>query len=214
MKKITNLLAIKSLLLVLFLSITNTSAMSGTDVNSPKTVVEKSYSVAVKHLTSELQNTFDDKKVNFKLTNLRQDKLDQNNIQVEGEGLAVFTAKQENLPLHFSFSTDNNGVSVTNLNYEFLEADVAPAEISSNDAPDKVESTLMREIMKQIHNDYKTTQIVIAIDDFEKVDLQTNVYKGSGEVRVNGLIWKQIDFKVKLDGKNEKAKDVNYKIEK
>ncbi len=188
--------------------------MSNTDVNSPKTVVEKSYTVAVKHIKTELQNTFNDKSVDFKLTNLRQDKVDQKNIQVEGEGLAVFTVKQDNIPLHFSFSTDTNGVTVTNLDYEFLEADVAPTATNSNDTPDKVESTLVREIMKQIHNDYKTTEIVIAIDDFQKVDPQTNIYQGSGEVRVGGMIWKQIDFKIKLDDNNEKAKVVNYKIEK
>ena len=55
----------------------------------------------------------------------------------------------------------------------------------------------MREIMEKIHNDYKTTQIVIAIDDFQQIDQQNNVYKGSGEVRVGGMMWKQIDFKVK-----------------
>lgn len=214
MKKITNLLIIKSLLLVLFLSFTNIYAMGGTDVNTPKAVAAKSYSVAVKHLTTELQTAFNDKTVSFKLTNLRQDKVDQKVFQVEGEGLAVFKAQKENLPIHFSFSTDANGLKVSNLNYEFLEADVASADIKSNDEPDKVESTLIREIMKQIHNDYKTTEIVIAIDDFQKIDSQSNVYQGSGEVRVGGTIWKQIDFKVKLDEMNETAKDVDYKIEK
>jgi hypothetical protein len=214
MKKITNLLIIKSLLLVLFLSFTNASAMDETDVNTPKAVITKSYSVAVKHLTTELQTAFNDKTVSFKLTNLRQDKLNQKAFQVEGEGLAIFKSQKENLPLHFSFSTDANGLKVSNLNYEFLEADVASADVKSNDAPDKVESTLMREIMKQIHNDYKTTNIVIAIDDFQKIDSQNNVYEGSGEVRVGDMIWKQIDFKVKLDEKNENAKDVNYKSEK
>lgn len=213
MKKITNLLTIKFLLLILFISFTNASAMNNTNADTPKAVAEKSYSIAVKHLTNELQNTFNDKTVSFRLTNLRQDIDNRQAVQVEGEGLAVFDAKQENLPLHFSFSTDANGVTVSNLTYEFLAADVAADNVESNDAPDKVESALMREIMKQIHNDYKTTQIVITIDDFQKIDSQDNVYEGSGEIRLGGLVWKQIDFKVKLDDKNEKAKDVNYKIE-
>ncbi len=187
--------------------------MNNTDADTPKAVAEKSYSIAVKHLTNELQNTFNDKTVSFRLTNLRQDIVNRQAVQVEGEGLAVFDAKQENLPLHFSFSTDANGVTVSNLTYEFLAADVAADDVESNDAPDKVESALMREIMKQIHNDYKTTQIVITIDDFQKIDSQDNVYEGSGEIRLGGLVWKQIDFKVKLDDKNEKAKQVNYKIE-
>lgn len=112
MKKITNLLIIKSLLLILFISFTNASAMNNTDADTPKAVAEKSYSIAVKHLTNELQNTFNDKTVSFRLTNLRQDIDNRQAIQVEGEGLAVFEAKQENLPLHFSFSTDANGVTV------------------------------------------------------------------------------------------------------
>lgn len=214
MKKITNLLLIKSLLLILFVSFTNVSAWSGTNDTNPKAMAEKGYSVAVKRLTAELQHTFNDKTVSFKLTNLRNDKVNKEVIKVEGEGLAVFNTKTDNLPLHFSFSTDAKGQTVENLDYQFLEADVSVADSNTIDAPDKVESTLMREIMKQIHKDYKTTEIVIAIDDFQKVDPKRNVYQGSGEVRVGSMIWKQIEFNVKLDDKNEEAKDVDYKIEK
>lgn len=188
--------------------------MNGKNDTNPKVIAEKSYSVAVKRMTAELQNTFNDKTVSFKLTDLRNDKINKQTVRVEGEGFAVFTGRSENLPLHFSFSTDAKGQKVSDLNYEFLAADAVSPDLTLDDAPDKVESSLMQGIMKQIHKDYKTTEIVIAIDDFQQVDSQNNVYQGSGEVRVGGMIWKQIDFKVKLDDKNEKSEDVNYKIEK
>lgn len=214
MKKNTNLLIIKSFLLVLFLSVTNVYAADTADNGTPKVIVEKTYSIAVKHLTKELQNAFDDKTVVFKIANLHQEKLNQKDFRVEGDGFAVFKSENDNLPLHFSFSTDSSGVKVSDLTYEFLQADTVSAVVESDDAPDKVESTLMREIMSRIHKDYKTTDIVIAIDDFQKIDPQNNTYKGSGEVRIGGMMWKQIDFEVKLDDKNKTAKDVNYKLEK
>ena len=74
---------------------------------------------------------------------------------------------------------------------------------------------MMKEIMKQISRDYKTREIVIAIDNFESSDsLENKVqYKGVGEVKIGEIQWSRINFNVVLNSDKTAAK-IEYKIQK
>lgn len=208
MRKYTYSLVVKSILLVLVISLANVLANGASDISIPKGAAAKSYNLAVRSLTNELRNVFK-QDVRLELTNIRQNSLNSKTVKIEGEGVAIFQ-DEERLPLQFSFSTNQDGVSVANLQYEFIASEAPVIDEGFSSSPDKIESALMREIMNQVHRDYKTTNIVIAIDDYQKTD--GNNFKGSGEIRLGDMVWRQIDFNVTLDERNEKAKKIIYKL--
>ncbi len=85
----------------------------------------------------------------------------------------------------------------------------APMDVSiSND-----EEILMKELLKKISRDYKTTNITIAIDDFkiEKISAGRAEFIGKGEVKIGEFVWNTINFDVILD-KNKKPAKIEYEI--
>jgi hypothetical protein len=68
----------------------------------------------------------------------------------------------------------------------------------------------------RISRDYKTANVVIAIDSVENVEAAAGEKKflGAGEVRVGDLVWSRIKFDVVLNAETRKASKIVYKIEK
>ena len=73
----------------------------------------------------------------------------------------------------------------------------------------------MKHLLKKIAADYKTENVVIAIDGFETENASGNQkeYKGLAEIRVGDVEWQRIDFDVVLNG-DKKAEKVEYKLRK
>jgi len=110
----------------------------------------------------------------------------------------------------FDVKVNPNNLSVTEIKYDFAELTAA-----SEYAPSSSEEFLMKELMGKISRDYKTDNIVIAIDGMEDVSNVTNQkqFTGIGEVRIGTLVWNKIKFDVVFDGATHKATKVVYKIE-
>ncbi len=115
----------------------------------------------------------------------------------------------------YSFSNDNTNKNKKTKKIEAVKtvdivkgADV-PAEVSiSND-----EEVLMKELMKKISRDYKTTNITIAIDDFkiENISADKAEFIGKGEIKIGEFVWNTINFGVVLN-KNKKPTKIEYEI--
>ena len=160
-------------------------------------------------LTAKLRVDLSDNNVEVKLNDVRNNEISSSQINFDGEALAVVKNDKTELPLQFTAKVNLKNQIVEDIDYKFVEAapDFAPSEIQGN---------LMTTLMMQISKDYKTTNIVIAIDNFDtsKITSDQTKYEGTGEVRIGDFEWRKINFNVVLDSQNQTATKILYELQK
>lgn len=158
-------------------------------------------------LSRKLQADLSDSRLAVKLNNVEERRISEDEIELAGSG--IVTGNADTLPISFEAKVNSASRLVSDIKYEFLDAvaDFAPAEN---------EEVLMKELMGKISRDYKTQNIVIAIDGFENVGNTADGRKflGIGEVRIGDMVWNKIKFDVVIDEKTQRASSVVYKVEK
>lgn len=163
----------------------------------------------IQKLTEKLRFDLADKTVEVKISDVQNKATVKNQIAFDGKALAVVKNDKTELPFEFTAKVNLNNKIVEDVSYKFVEA---PSEF----APGIAEDSLMKELMTAISKDYKTTNIVMAIDGFETNKLTANEtkYEGSGEVRIGDVEWRKIKFNVVLDSQNPTAAKVLYELQK
>lgn len=166
-------------------------------------------SIVAETLSKKLQNDLAEKGIEVNLTNVREHKISQTEIKIEGDGVCLIKDKNDQLPLRFNAELNTSKQTISDIEYDFVEA--APAF-----APTSNEEILMQQLMKKISADYKTQNIVIAIDGYEDVSKLTSrkEFTGVGEVRIGDFTWNKIKFDVVLTPENAGASHIVYKLEK
>lgn len=169
---------------------------------------EKNYQIVAANLAKKLQSDLGNSNVKIKLANVEEYKISKNEIGLIGDGTCILAADNR-MPIRFEVKLNTAKQSVSNVVYDFVEN-------TAEYAPTSNEDVLIKELLKQIKNDYKTENIVIAIDAVENVGSVNNSEKflGVGEVRIGDLVWNKIKFDVALDVETKKASKVVYKLEK
>lgn len=169
------------------------------------------YSVVIKNLSLKLQSDLADSSAVVKLTNVKEYKISKNQIGIKGDGVCVLAEQNNQLPIRFDAKLDAERKIVSDIEYNFVNNEIAPEF-----APTSTEEVLMKEVMKQIGKDYKTDNIVIAIDGFEDVSKLNNQkeFTGVGEVRIGDFVWHKIKFDVVFGSESQSANKIIYKIEK
>lgn len=182
-----------SLLLVLLFSV---SAVFAADKSKALTLLQK-------NLSDRLKAELLTENVSIKFTKVEQNELSNSEVYVIGDALAVLPSEKTQLPIKFKAEVNPVEEVVNDVEYNFVE---------SNYAPSTDEEILMKHLLKKIATDYKTENVVIAIDGFEteKRANNNNEYKGFAEVRIGEVEWKRIDFDVVLNN-NKMAEKVEYK---
>lgn len=170
---------------------------------------EKNQLLVTQNLAKKLQSDLGNENVTVKLNKLKENAISKSELDLTGEAICVLTTDNRQLPIAFEVKVSTINQSVIDVKYDFIEA-------VSEFAPSRNEEILMQELMKQISRDYKTRNIVIAIDGFENVGNTLNGKKflGVGEVRIGDMVWNKIKFDVELDEQTQKANKVIYKVEK
>lgn len=164
---------------------------------------QQAVNIAVRGLSEKLQADLSMNKVNLKLGKVENQNVSNEEIIVSGFG-TVQNAKD--ISLTFDVVVNPVKSEIVNVNYDI----VTPADVSPVSA---TESFLMKKVMGKIRNDYKTEEIVMAIDTFETVKSiggKTN-YVGVAEVRV-GMEWNRIEFDVQGNPKTGAASEIKYKV--
>ena len=159
--------------------------------------------IAVKGLSQRLQSDLAMSKVSVKLGRVENLAVATDKTVVSGFG-TVDAAK--NVSLNFNVVVNPIKMSVVEVSYDI----VSPIAVEAKSA---TENFLMKQVMGKIKNDYKTDDIVIAIDGFETVksiDGSTN-YVGVAEIRV-AMEWTRIEFDVQKGAKASAAQEVKYKV--
>ncbi len=201
MNKQINLIGFKSFLTLAFCLLASVSVFASA-------ASEKNYQLVTKNLSKKLQSDLGNSNVKVKLTNVEEYKISKNEIGFTGSGTCILATDNE-MPIRFEVKLNTAKQSVSDVVYDFVEN-------SAEYAPTSNEDILMKELMKQIKNDYKTENIVIALDAVENVGNAGNGEKflGIGEVRIGDLVWNKIKFDVVLNAETKKANKVVYKLEK
>lgn len=169
------------------------------------------YSIVAKNLSLKLQNDLADSSAVVKLNNVKEYRISKNQFGIKGDGVCVLANKNNQLPIRFDAKLDAGKQIVSDIEYDFVNIENTP-----DFAPTSTEEILMKELMKQISKNYKTDNIVIAIDGFESISNLSNQKKftGIGEVRIGDFVWNKIKFDLVLNSENNSANKVVYKIEK
>ena len=170
---------------------------------------EKDQLLVTQNLSKKLQSDLGNENVSVKLNNVEERKISANKVGLTGDAVCVLTVDNKQLPIEFEMTVNSANQSVLEVKYDFIATD-------SQFAPSQNEEILMKELMGQISRDYKTQNIVIAIDGFESVGdtVGEKKFTGAGEVRIGGMIWNKIKFDVVLDAQTQKANKIIYKVEK
>ena len=168
--------------------------------------VEKNHQLVAQNLSQKLQDDLANQNVTVELKKVKEYKVSKSEIGLTGDAVCVLTDDNRQLPIRFDVKVKTADQKVSEVKYDFVESDYNP---TAN------EEILMKELMTRISRDYKTENIVIAIDSVENVEAAGGKkFLGAGEVRVGDLIWNRIKFDVVLDAYTQKASKIVYKIEK
>ena len=191
----------KSFLLLVICLVFSSSALA---------IGENNHLLLAQNLSKKLQSDLADASLTVKLNSVEEYKISGNEIEFKGSATCLLTKQNDQLPLEFEIKVNPANRSVLDVKYNFVEA---PADTH---APSSNEEILMKELMTKISRDYKTENIVIAIDAVEKVagGNDANKFLGVGEVRIGDMVWNKIKFDVVLDAQTGKADRVVYRVEK
>lgn len=209
MNKQTNFLNLKSFFfvaLVCCFAFSNVFAASAAAEND-KLV----RSLVAGKLSAKLKTVLAQPNVSVKLANIAQRAVAKDIIEIKGDAVClVKTASNNELPIRFQAKVNVAQKTVSSIDYDFVEAEAAPEY-----APTPNEEFLMKELMKQISRDYKTENIVVALDGVEANEISVNEkqFSGVGEVRIGSMVWNKIKFDVTVD-ENGRAKKVLYDVKK
>ena len=164
----------------------------------------KALSLLEQNLSNRLKAELLTENVTVKFTKVQQNELSKSEIYLIGDGIAVLPAEKTELPIKFKAEVNPVEEVVSDVEYTFVESEYAPATD---------EEVLMKHLLKKIAADYKTENVVIAIDNFETnaADGSQKEFKGIGEVRVGEFEWKRIDFDVTMNNEKQASK-VIYKL--
>lgn len=166
---------------------------------------DKDVALITQNLSAKLKADLVSNNVSVVFKSVEKTQISKTETIVKGDAVAVVPSDNTELPLKFEAKVNPVAEVVEDVAYAFVESDYAPTTD---------EEFLMKHLLKKLAVDYKTEEIVIAIEDFETENAAQNQkeFKGSAEVRVGEVEWKTINFDVMMNAKNEASK-IEYKMQ-
>lgn len=149
---------------------------------------DEAVSIASKGLSSKLKTDLVSKAVAVKFTKAEQYFVSDTEIGLRGEGTCQLDGAATELPINFDVKIDISRHSAEDVRYVFLNMD-APAGLT-------VEDVVTAKLLEKMKSDFKTENVVVAVDYVSDKN-QANAFNGSGEVRLNGMVWKKFSFDAK-----------------
>lgn len=175
---------------IFILFITNISAAA---VNS------KNYVLVADRLAALMSKDLADRSLKVEIIRASEMEMSKNRRIFFGEAMYISGKAERQTPVYFEAVVDKNTVAM--VDYTFLE-----------DAAGASDVFLQKLLLKKLGADYRTDEIVISIDDVERIrdPDRTEKFRGFGEARIGSLIWKKIRFEIRLAEDGEK---ILYRLE-
>lgn len=170
---------------------------------------DKDVALVTKNLSAKLKADLVSNNVSVVYKSVEKTQISNTETIVKGNAVAVVPSDNTQLPIKFEAKINPIARVVDDVEYAFVES------VESNYAPSNDEEFLMKHLLKKLAADYKTENVVIAIDGFETQNAAENQkeYKGTAEIRVGEVEWRKINFDVTLNAKNEASK-IEYNLKK
>lgn len=163
---------------------------------------ERSNQIALEALSKKIKTDLGVSDIRLKYEKVNQYNISKSTIGVKGNAKYLINSEIFT-PLSFDVKVNTADFTVADVVYDFEEASDALA------AGSPFEERLTQKLLKQIGSEYKTTNVVISIDNLETLE---SGLRGTGEVRIGDFEWRRIEFDAALSKKGVAA--VKYKIEK
>lgn len=204
--KFEKLKSCKKFVVVVSILILTVSAAFASNSRSAK---EKAVAMIAKNLSAKLKAELAQENLKLNLTNIKTKALSKNEMLLTGSANCLLEADKTELPMTFEARFDVSKQALEDVSYAFVES------AESEFAPGNDEEFLMQNLLKQISRDYKTENVVIAIDGFDsnQISAGQKEFRGSAEVRIGQVEWKKIDFDVVRNKENAPVK-ISYNFTK
>lgn len=203
-KTIFNLKRIFALSIFVLFAVGSVSANGGDAASAVSIAKDESIAIAAKSLSKKMQSDLVLKTVSVKFSKAEQYFISDSLVGLRGEGTCRIDGEANDLPINFDVKIDVNKHSAADVRYVFLNMQ-AEAGLT-------IEDVLTEKLLQKIKNDFKTENVVIAVDYVGAAENDKENYKGWGEVKLNGLIWKKIEFDAKSGGEKSDVSIVKYQI--
>lgn len=197
----------QTVLILVFTFIFGAFAEAKNNPSNDNKISQRTLTAISEKLSSELKARFADDSATVQINKIEKRQETKTSINLDGAAFCVLANNADNrLPLSFEAEINARTNDLIDISYKFIED-------SPNFAPTTTEEFLMKELMKKIGKDHKTTSIVIAIDGFELIsDTDGREFLGTGEIKIGEMGWSKIKFDVVLNDANEATKLI-YNIE-
>lgn len=205
----TNKLTLKKLIFISFLMIfafqfTAFAADKEKAAPSARMSKDETVSIASKSLSSKLKSDLVSKTVAVKFTKAEQYFVSDTEIGLRGEGTCRLDGEANDLPINFDVKINVNKRAADDVRYVFLNME-APAGLT-------IQDVVTEKLLEKLKSDFKTDNVVLAVDYVSDKN-QENSFNGSGEVRLNGMVWKKFSFDVQAGSSLEDLSITKYEIE-
>jgi hypothetical protein len=169
---------------------------------------DETYSIAAKGLARKMETDLVLNNIKVKFAKVERYAISKSQIGIRGEGSCQLSAEDNALPINFDVKINVNNRNVADVAYSFVDAE----ETGATEALSENETFVTRQLMEKIKADFKTENIVVAIDYLnENLSDGAKILTGAGEVRLGDMVWKKISFEVVADNANGAA--VKYQIQ-
>ncbi|MDQ3799426.1 MAG: hypothetical protein M3384_08250 [Acidobacteriota bacterium] len=209
-----------NLLLVFFLftfGVTAATAKPKDVTAAAKAVLslDETYSIAARGLTRKMETDLVLSGIKVKFVKVERYSISKSQIGIRGAGACQLGAEDNALPIHFDVRINVNNRAVADVAYNFVDAEEEETATGESNTLSENETFVTRRLMEKIKADFKTENIVVAIDflNDENTADGAKAFTGGGEVRLGDMVWKKISFEIVAEGANRTNATVKYKIQ-
>ncbi|CAN5536749.1 hypothetical protein BH10ACI1_BH10ACI1_34280 [soil metagenome] len=178
-----NSLNLVTLILLLVLAASSASAKNNKYDN------DRTVSLVIKNLSAKLNRELAPQNVTLDVKDVETASFTHNEMILSGNASCLLKETATTLPITFEAKFNTSKQAVEEIKYTFLDSEYAPTT---------EEDFLTTHLLNQLSIDYKSQEVVIAIDNYELKEVIAGVkeYKGSADIRVGQLEWRKINFDV------------------
>lgn len=203
-KLIINLKKILALSIFVLFASSPLLANGGDAARAISIAKDESIAIASKSLSKKLQADLVLKTVSVKFNKAEQYYISNSLIGLKGEGTCRIDGEATDLPINFDVKIDVGKHNAADVRYVFL----------NSGADSTVEDAVTEKLLQKMKSDFKTEDIVIAVDYVKEATLEDGEegFSGSGEVKLNGMIWRKVEFNAKAGNEKSDVSILKYQI--
>lgn len=182
-------------------------ASSATEAN---TTAERTRNLAAKALSEKVQTDLANPNASVVFEDINQYQVSNSQIGIKGSGICLLKSDVEQLPINFDVKINVKNFSVANIEYSFVNSSTSVETVATA----AMEEAVTLDLLKSVAAEYKTDNVVIALDGLSKQKNAAgeNFLSGTGEARIGDFEWRKIQVEAQMDDKGI-IKSVAYKIQ-